>query len=308
MRVLVTGANGFVGHHLCRHLLGAGHDVVALVHHGRERLDAVAAAAVASGSAPVVACPCDLLDAASLAATLSLHCPVDVVAHLAAEPPGDGPRRGVNTQGTHNVLDAARQAGVGRVVFTSTMSVFDFLDPNLPLPLDESHPPAPRDAYGAEKLIAEQLCRAASAESLPVPVLRLAAVFGPGKRGGAVYNFLRAALEGRHIDIPANRRVDLLWVEDAAAAVVRALDPQVVPAVYHIGSGAALALANVARTATRVARQSCRIRVRGDGNAFCLDIGRAQRELAFVPTPLQTAMERFLPEVRRDMERPGAAA
>jgi UDP-glucose 4-epimerase len=288
-RVLVTGSNGFVGHHLCRRLVDRGAEVLALVHRRGDRLPNSPALLQLAG---------DVLDPASLARTLSEHGPVGAIAHLATEPPGDGARAGTNQTGTANILLAARGAGVRRVVFTSTMSVFDFLDPKLPLPLGEQHPVHPVDRYGREKHLSEQLCRRAVDDGdLDVPILRLAGVYGPGKRAGAVYNFLRAALQGESITIAADRGVDLVWVEDA-------LTGEKVMGTFHIGSGQAVPLSEVARTAIDVADASAQARVivSGSGNSFCLDIGRARRQFGFVPTPLRTALERFLPAVALDLE------
>ncbi len=88
------------------------------------------------------------------------------------------------------------------VVFTSTMSVSDFLAAGLSLPLDERHPVRPVDRYGLEKLAAEQLRRqAVYVGDIGVTILRLVGAYGPGKRAGALYNFLRQALQGESITI-----------------------------------------------------------------------------------------------------------
>jgi UDP-glucose 4-epimerase len=295
-RVLVTGSNGLIGHHLCRRLVDRGAEVIALVHRRGDRLPNSPALLRFAG---------DVLDSASLARALGEHGPVGAIAHLATEPPGDGARAGTNETGTANILHAAREAGVRRVVFTSTMSVFDFLDPQLRLPLSEQHPVHPVDRYGLEKHLAEQLCRRAVDDGdLGVPILRLAGVYGPGKRRGAVYNFLYAALQGESITIAADRGVDLVWVEDVVGAVEDALTEGEVIGTFHIGSGQAVSLSEVARTAIEVAGASAaaRVIVGGSGNSFCLDIGRARRQFGFVPTPLRTALERFLPAVAHDLE------
>ena len=143
----MTGANGFVGHHLCRRLVDRDAEVLALVHRRADRQPNAPALVQVAG---------DVLDPASLARGLNEHGAVDAIAHLATEPPGDGTRFGTNETGTANILDAARGIGVCHVVFTSTMSVFDFLAAGLPLPLDERHPVRPVDRYGREKLAAEQ--------------------------------------------------------------------------------------------------------------------------------------------------------
>jgi nucleoside-diphosphate-sugar epimerase len=301
-RVLVTGANGFVGHHLCRGLIDGGYEVVALVHRHRERLPSSASLQVVPG---------DVLDPASLLNAMRRHGPIAAVAHLATEPP-ERPkesvaglsRRETNVSGTENVLHAACRADVQRVVFTSTMSVFDFLDPDLPIPLKEQHPVAPRDPYGVEKSVAEGICRRVTDDAgLPVVILRLAGVYGPGKRSGAVYNFLRSVLQAEAIHIAADRGVDLLWVDDAVDAVIRALAADVTAGTLHVGSGQAVPLSTIAQAATCIVggEEQRTITVQAPGNSFCLDITRAAQRLGFQPTGLNEALADFVPSVARDL-------
>lgn len=284
-----------MGRHLCRDLVNAGHEVVAFLR--QPDIDAPGANCATRTVAG------DILDRASVDRALREHGAVDAICHLATEPPGDGPRSGANTVGTRVVLAAAVDAGVGRLVFTSTMSVHDFLDPELPEPVPEDHRPSPRDAYGREKLEAEGDClRAAERNDLRVCVLRLAGVYGPGKRAGAVYNFCRAVLTGRPLDIAVNRSVDLLWVEDAARAVRLAAEVMPTDTLLHIGSGVATPLDEVARQAAQISGRDADIRVGASGNAFCLDIARARHHLAFQPTPLADALERFLPTIAAESD------
>lgn len=178
MRILVTGANGFIGSWVCRLLLEKGHQVVALCYHRRERLEAIAghpALGVEQG---------DVLDQEHLAA-LCAECQIEALCHLAIQPlqaPGQ-----LDTQGTLSIL----QAGVGRVVFVSSMSVYNFLAPHY-LPVDEDHPLEPLQPYGVQKASAETYCYTYR-ERLEVPILRLAGVYGPGKAQGAAYQFTKAA-------------------------------------------------------------------------------------------------------------------
>lgn len=275
MRVLVTGANGFIGSWVCRLSLESGHQVVALCHRRRERLEALAghpALRIEKG---------DVLDQAHLAA-LCDRCQIEALCHLAIQPPqAQGP---VNTEGTLSVL----QAGVGRVVFVSSMSVYNFLAPRY-LPVDERHPLEPLQAYGAQKALAETCCQKYR-EQLEIPILRLAGVYGPGKEQGAAYQFTKAALCGRPIEIPLNRSVDLLFVGDAAAAVVAAAEGHAGSETCNIGSGRALALDELARLICQQQQVEVPIACGPPGNTFYLDISRARQRFGFTPRPLEEGL------------------
>jgi nucleoside-diphosphate-sugar epimerase len=232
------------------------------------------------------------MDRPGLDSLLADRGPVHTICHLATEPPGDGPRRGTNDAGTRNLLAAARDAGVRHVVFASTMSVFDFLEAQRQRPLTEACPTAPRDAYGAEKLQAESIC--AGSDGPPtVTVLRFAGVYGPGKDRGAVHQFLRCAVEGKPVDIAADRAVDLLWVGDAVAALLATIDEPPASRLLHIGSGAAVPLSEVARQAGEAVGATLEVRVSGGGNHFCLDVRRARAEIGYQPTPLAQTLRCF---------------
>jgi UDP-glucose 4-epimerase len=291
VKLLVTGAGGFIGTHLCRLLLAQGHEVVALLRPQRVW------PGEGEGSGFRVE-TCDVLDQERLAA-LCARAQVECIYHLAVQPPEEPQREAqVNTLGTLSALQAGCQAGVRRLVFTSSMSVYNFLAPAC-LPVDEDHPLAPQQEYGAEKELAEEYCRT-RATGMEVLVLRLAGVYGPGKRRGAVYQFLRAALDGQPIAIPVDRGVDLLYVEDAVQALAAAAQRGVGRQVLNIGSGGALPLSQVAALACRQAGNSVPISCGPSGAAFCLDISRARAALGFAPRTLGEGMACFFPWICRE--------
>ena len=174
MKVLVTGANGFVGAHLCRRLVERGADVRALVRKGSDH------SGLKGQSVDIV--HGDILDLPSLERATQ-DC--EQVYHLAANVKfftrNPEAMRAANTQGTRNVLAAARKAGVQRVIHTSTAAVLR-RGTNSPS-ADETMLKDDHEAIGAyelSKLEADRVAMDAFADGLPVIVINLAAPIGPG--------------------------------------------------------------------------------------------------------------------------------
>jgi dihydroflavonol-4-reductase len=175
MKVLVTGATGFTGGHLARHLLARGHQVAVLV---RPASISRAASLRETGGEIHVG---DLTDPAAVTAAAK-GC--DVVYHIAATyreaGQGDAAYTRVNIDGTRHVLEAAVAAGARRVVHCSTGGVHGHIERP---PANEDAPFAPGDVYQRTKLEAEQLAFAFGAKGwLEVVVARPIGIYGPGDR------------------------------------------------------------------------------------------------------------------------------
>jgi dihydroflavonol-4-reductase len=173
MKVLVTGANGFVGSHICRRLAERGDPVRALVRKDSD--------CRALNGVNVEFATGDILDPASLDRAME-GC--DQVYHLAAivrffttDPEG---MRAANTLGTKNVLDAAKKAGVKRIIHTSTAAILKHLVAGDTA--DESMLKTEKEVVGAyelTKLEADQVAMNAAKDGLPVVVVNLTAPLGP---------------------------------------------------------------------------------------------------------------------------------
>lgn len=184
-RVLVTGAGGFIGSHVTERLAREGADVRALVHYN----------ALGSGGWLDESPERDAVQvlAGDVRDPLTLREPmrdVDVVFHLAAliAIPHSyvAPQSYVetNVQGTMNVLQAARDAGVGRVVHTSTSEVYGTAKR---VPIDEEHPLQGQSPYSATKIGADKIAEAYYLSfGLPVVTVRPFNTFGPRQSARAV--------------------------------------------------------------------------------------------------------------------------
>jgi nucleoside-diphosphate-sugar epimerase len=171
----VTGATGFTGGHLAQYLAGRGDEVRALVRarsRGRFNTSPLPASGVSAADG-------DLMDAAAVRRAVD---GVEVVYHIAAtyreagQP--DSAYRAVNVEGTKNVLESAKAAGVTRVVHCSTGGVHGHIAHP---PANEDAPFNPGDVYQETKLAAEQLARGfGAANGLDVVVARPIGIYGPG--------------------------------------------------------------------------------------------------------------------------------
>ncbi len=171
MKVLVTGGTGFTGKALVRRLVSDGYDVVALDYkegHKTEELRKVGAEVVIGS----------VTDAAIVAKAIE---GVDFVQHLAAafrelDVPNSYYEE-VNVGGTRTVLEAARSAGVKKVVYCSTCGVHGNVENP---PADESAPINAADYYQQTKYEAEPVAKEFNAQGLPCTIIRPAAIYGPG--------------------------------------------------------------------------------------------------------------------------------
>ncbi len=229
MKIVVSGATGFLGGHLCRYLTAHGHEVTGL---GRD---------VARGAALGV--PFEAVDLAD-ADALSTVSSADAFVHCAARSSNWGRRRDfdrANVAGTHNALTMAERLGVRRFIHISSPSVaFRFRDQ---LNLGEDTPfPHPVNAYAASKQQAERLVRARAAVG-PI-VLRPRGIYGPGDTA-LLPRLLRAAQSGALPLIHHGEAVtDLTHVDDVVSAIALALaaPDACLGRVYNISGGEALTI------------------------------------------------------------------
>ncbi len=214
MKVLVTGAGGFLGRAVVDAVTAMGHDVVAMVRGGSKT--------VQPERPGVTWLRGDLRQRGSWTNAIG---DVDGVVHLAAAVSGDIPTQFAGTVlATETLLDALPLAALKRFVHISSFSVYDFtkarggvLDEETPLEAD----PDARDAYTITKMWQEKLVvDRCSTANVPYVVIRPGAIYGPGK----TWNFGRAMTVGRTgIVFAPWSRMRLTHVENCADAIARAL-------------------------------------------------------------------------------------
>lgn len=207
MRTVVTGGSGFIGTHLVRMLLEAGHEVVILDREPSARFNKL----VWRG------------DVRRLEEVVAAVESAETIYHLAAEHSDDVDPPSlyydVNVEGTANVVRAAEAHGIAKIVFTSSSAVYglDAVEP------DEESPPAPFNEYGKSKLEAERVLRSwADRTGGSLLIVRPSAVFGEGGRGN-VARLIEAISRNTFVMVGRGRnRKSLCYVDNLAAFLAAA--------------------------------------------------------------------------------------
>jgi UDP-glucose 4-epimerase len=247
MKIVVTGAFGYLGLALLRALRAAGHEVVGVGHLPRAPVELPAGVEAVHG---------DLLLAVP-------HIPgAGAVIHLAG---GGGeaacrrdPALAVRTiaLGTSVLAAAAREAGA-RLIFASSIAVYGtFRDHGRPY--SEDDPIAPDDLYGSLKATAGHIVRAVAAGT----ALRIANIYGAGFGvdlgiNGAVERFARAAARGEEMTLfgDGSQRIDYVHIDDVVAAICAALTVESLPAAINIGGGAPVSIYELADLCGRAGQE-----------------------------------------------------
>ena len=238
MKILVTGAAGFIGMHVAERLLAAGHQVTGLDNLNDYYDPALKQARLARlRDLPGFAFQrLDLADGAGMRALFAAG-GFERVVHLGAQA---GVRYSLtnpqvyldsNVTGTLNVLEGCRHHGVGHLVFASTSSVYGL---NTRMPFSPHHGvDHPLSLYASTKRAGELLCHNyAALFGLPVTALRFFTVYGPwGRPDMSPMLFAQKMLAGQPIDVfnGGHHRRDFTYIDDIVEGVVRACDQVATP-------------------------------------------------------------------------------
>lgn len=237
MKILLTGGNGFIGSHIAKQLLDRGDEVIIydnfstsmksedFSHQSSEEQNSPT-----TDDRRLTTVEGDLQDSKKLPESLQ---GVDAVIHLASfisvEESVKNPLKYVknNIEGAANLLVAMREAGVKKIVFSSSATVYG--SPKT-LPLDETAPLSAANPYAASKIAIEALCESFSqTDGFDVTILRYFNPYGPGENHQpethAIPNFINAALNHQPIPLYWKGETvrDFIYIDDLAAAHVAVL-------------------------------------------------------------------------------------
>jgi nucleoside-diphosphate-sugar epimerase len=291
MRCLVTGVGGFIGSSLAERLIDLGHEVLGVDRFADYYPRPIKENNLARlrGEARFRLVEADLARA-DLAPLVEGR---DVVWHQAAQA---GVRASWgktfetyvddNVLATQRLLEAAKLAGVRKVVAASSSSVYG---EDVELPMRETNRPRPYSPYGVTKLAAEHLCELYRANfGLPTVSLRYFTVYGPRQRPDMGFNkFIAAALSGKPIQVfgDGEQTRDFTFVADAVDANVAAAADGVT-GVFNIGGGSRVTLNHVLETLGEIVGPLALERIgkqAGDVRHTWADTTRAREAFGFAP-------------------------
>ena len=326
MRVLVTGAAGFIGYHTAARLLDRGHDVigfdnlspyydVSLKEARLQRLKEHERFRFLKG---------DLADRTIVETTFAEERPERVI-HLAAQAGVryslDHPHAYIssNVTGFLHVLEGCRHYGVEHLVYASTSAIYG-ANRKLPFAVSDNvdHPVS---LYGATKKANELMAHSyAHLFGLPVTGLRFFTVYGPwGRPDMSLFLFTRAILAGEPIQVfnYGQHLRDFTYIDDAVEGVLRSLDVVATPdpdwrpetpgpatsaapyRLYNIGNHSPVALLDYIAAIEKALGRKAKIELvpqqPGDVEATYADVETLKEATGFQPwTPLEEGIERFV--------------
>ena len=295
-KVLVTGAGGFIASHLVEELAGAGAKVTAFVRYNSRNDWGLIEELPAEIRERVQVVPGDLKDSDTVRNVCKDQQVVFHLGALIAIPYSYvSPRDHVETNviGTFNVMTGAKEAGVARVVHTSTSEVYGTAQYT---PIDEKHPLQGQSPYSASKIGADKIAeRFFLSYELPVVTLRPFNTYGPRQSARAVIpTIISQALAGKkEIQLGSlTPKRDLTFVKDTVKGFLLAAENKnAVGQTFNIGAQKTISIGELADKIIELTGKDCRIvedkaRIRPDASEVMVliaDAGKARQELGWLP-------------------------
>ncbi len=221
MKAFITGASGFIGTHLARQLLQQNWQV-SILRHKRDLPD-LGKFQVFRG---------DVRDSSSLK---DMFKGTDVLFHLAAALGASRINKkeffAINVQGTENVLKAAADAGVGRVIHFSSAGVFGSVRENRPV--KETHAPSPRDVYDKTKLEGEKIALRFADNGENIVVIRPGWVYGPGDH--RTFKLIKAVGSKKFLLVTTGTtRQTPVYIEDLVQGILLCVEKAGTGEIFHL--------------------------------------------------------------------------
>jgi UDP-glucose 4-epimerase len=294
LKVLVTGAAGFIGSHLAERLLKDGFDVVGIDcftdYYSKDIKEKNISGMINNKRFKLVK---ENLLTADLERILDK---VDIVFHEAAQPgvrSSWGKSFSVyvedNILATQRLLESLKDKKIKRMVFASSSSVYGDAEK---LPTKESFAPKPVSPYGVTKLAAENLCYLYSKNyGIPILSLRYFSVYGPRQRPDMAFNrFINAVISGKEIAIYGDGRQtrDFTYVSDIIEANMNALKCSCPPGeVFNIGGGSRISVNDTIKIIEGISGKKAKVKYlesqKGDVTHTSADIDKAGKILGYSP-------------------------
>jgi UDP-glucose 4-epimerase len=297
--ILVTGATGFIGSHLCKQLVNHGYHVVGLSKSGKTaRLKGIGDTFYLHVA--------DIRDTNALQ-ELFKHYQFKSVFHLAAcVPYAKDVDILVNNKGTSNIAYMASLYNVERLVYSSSISVYS--TPPEFLPVSEIHPVQPTESYGMSKRAGEMSCQLCKMGNINVTILRYAGVYGLNSDPNrTIPNFVRKALKNKTIVIDGNgtNSSDFVYVDDVVNGTILAWQNNegiYNNGIYNIGSGKETSIKDLAQNIVELTSSKSKIVLKKNlierNFRFYLDITKAKKEIGYAPESFRDRLKNYIGLVR----------
>jgi len=308
MNFLVTGGAGFIGSHVCEQLLRSGQAVWAfddLNDSYDPRVKQRNLREVQSQPGPFTFVQGDLTQRAAIEALVK-SVKFDQVVHLAARagvrPSLEQPAlyQRVNVEGTVNLLEAARLAGVGKFIIASSSSVYGI---NAKVPFSEQDPIfSAISPYAASKLACEALGHVYHhLYGLDVVMLRFFTVYGPRQRPDlAIYKFARLIRAGKPVPLFGDGTTarDYTFISDILQGVMACTQRPFGYEIFNLGESQTVTLQRLVALLEKVLDREAAIEHHppqpGDVPLTCADISKARERLAYNPqVDIEEGLKRF---------------
>jgi UDP-glucose 4-epimerase len=304
-KVLVTGGAGFIGSNLVRHLIKEENSVTVLdnfMSGYRSNLDSFPSVRIIEG---------DVRDHTAVEEAIQ---GAEVVFHLAASV---GNKRSIdhplidaeiNVLGTLQILEAARKAGVRKIVTSSSAGIFGELRT---MPIKEDHPVEPDSPYGCTKLCEEKLCLAyAKLYPIEAVCLRYFNVYGPNQRfdsyGNVIPIFVFRMLRNETLIIygDGEQTRDFVHVDDVVQANIKAADSVEFSGALNIASGTSVTINRLVEIITKDKGNAIKIEHSaerpGDVRHSLADLSFAYQRINYIPSiNLENGIDEYVSWARK---------